>query len=273
MQALRGLGMEDNCPVVDKGIDSNGFVITNISIANVPQEFQCVLEESVKALQAILGLNLHSIYLYGSVGRGTAIFGKSDLDLSVIMNNDLSESEKVGLTGLEEDICNHHECISKLEFDIGTYHEAMVKNDFEWQFWLRHMCVCVWGEDLREQIQPFKPSLNVGLEMNKDIYRRLSNPRNKLSNTNFSAEGKSIAKKLLRTHYPLLSEKDSSFYESLSDIAACIENYEPSLKRQLEAAYEMAMGDVESIESVHELIEDYGDVVVEKFTRSGGITT
>lgn len=255
-----------------KGMDRAGYVQSNIAIENVSEEFQFVLNESISSLVRELGGKLHSIYLYGSVGRGNAVFGESDLDLSIIVNTTLSEAEEAILNQLELDICCRYEAISKLEFDVGSYAQAMIANDYEWQFWLKHMCVCVWGDDLRESISPYKPSLKVGLEMNKDISHRLLNALNRLNENNYLAEGKSIAKKILRTHYALYSEIDNSFYDSLPEIAACLQRYEPEMKNSIEDALSMAKGLVASQQNVVEFINGYGRFVVSKFEGFGGST-
>lgn len=253
-----------------KGIDSAGYVQSDISIEKVSAAFKPVLSESISGLVRVLGSKLHSIYLYGSVGRGNAVFGESNLDLSIIVKTTLSEAEEATLNQLERNICCRYEAISKLECDVGSYAQAMVANEYEWQFWLKHMCICVWGDDLREGISPYKPSLKVGLEMNKDIRRRLLTTLKRLNDNNYLAEGKSIAKKVLRTHYALYSEMDNSFYTSLPEIAACLQRYEPEMKNSIEDALSMAKGLIASQQSVVELINGYGRFVVSRFEQFGG---
>jgi len=257
----------------NKGLDSDGYVATNIKRENISASFKSVLADAIKSLESVLDENLHSIYLYGSVGRGTAVYGQSDFDLSVIVKTEVSEETGENLSDLEKALCDKYESISKLEFDLGTIKEALIDNEYEWKFWLKHLCVCVWGEDLRDEISPYKPSMNIGLEMNKDISRRLSNASSRLNEGNYQAEGKSIAKKLLRTHYSLFSERDGSFYESLTDLTDCLKGYEPSLEGELSSAFRMAMGTVKAQDEVSSLIENYGNIVVSRFRENGGLTT
>ena len=232
--------------------------------------FKNVLDESIRSLVEALGKDLHSIYLYGSVGRGTATFGESDLDLSVIVYSKLSIEVKEKLEQIEEQVSKRNDAISKLEFDIGTFDEAMIRNEFAWQFFLKHLCCCVWGEDLRGRIAPYKPSLKIGLEMNKDIGVRLTKTRKCLTDTNFRTQGRAIAKKILRTHYSILSERDNSWYESLSDIAECIKHYEPDLSQKIDLSLRIALGSASSTDEVMTLLEEYGSLVVTRFTQSGG---
>ncbi|MCV5333514.1 nucleotidyltransferase domain-containing protein, partial [Escherichia coli] len=47
-------------------------------------EFAPLIKEVLMCLTGGLGQNLHSVYVYGSVARKTAIAGKSNLDLVVV---------------------------------------------------------------------------------------------------------------------------------------------------------------------------------------------
>lgn len=258
--------------MLDRGVDSAGFVKTNYSVNNVSKAFKPVLDEALLALEHELGSNLHSIYLYGSVGRGSAVPGKSDLDLSVIVSSALSEEKCLRLHEIEERICLKHKVITKLEFDLGTIDEAMVLNEFAWQFWLKHLCCCIWGEDLSLEIPFYKPSLKVGLEMNKDLEKRLIKADSDMTNQNYLAEGKSISKKLLRTHYSLYAEQDNSFYDSLDDIVRVIKRYEVSQTENIDLALRIAQGHATSIWEIKKLMSDYGTHVLKAFRNRGGTT-
>lgn len=47
-------------------------------------EFEPLIREVLMCLTSGLGQNLHSVYVYGSVARKTAVAGKSNLDLVVV---------------------------------------------------------------------------------------------------------------------------------------------------------------------------------------------
>ncbi|MED5505882.1 MAG: nucleotidyltransferase domain-containing protein, partial [Pseudomonadota bacterium] len=47
-------------------------------------EFEPLLREVLACLKGGLGSNLHSVYVYGSVARKSAVAGKSNLDMVVV---------------------------------------------------------------------------------------------------------------------------------------------------------------------------------------------
>ncbi len=248
-----------------RNIDESGFISCDISISNVDLRFKPTLDIVIQRITESLGSLIHSIYLYGSVGRGTAVYGVSDLDLSIIVFKPLTERQKDSFQKLEVELCSELAAISKLEFDIGTFEESYIQNDFEWRFWLKHMCACVWGKDLRSTIKPYRPSINVGLEMNKDIEEWIDLRSNGLTRENYVAKGKSIAKKILRTHYSLYCQIDNSFYSDLYNIAQVLISFEPYQSACIKEALQVSQGKIDNFSHVTSLIEGYGKTVSSLF--------
>ena len=56
--------------------------------------FATVLNEVIHAFQTEFSTELHSLYVYGSVAQGTAIAGKSDLDLCIIFYHPTDDLER-----------------------------------------------------------------------------------------------------------------------------------------------------------------------------------
>lgn len=252
---------------LSNGVDEQGFVGCNIATENVEGAFQPALDDAVAGLHRILGTQCHSIYLYGSVGRGTAVYGVSDLDLSVIVEPALSTNQLQTLNELADDICKRHASISKLEFDVGDYDEAMVRNEFEWQFWLKHLCVCVWGEDLRPNIEPYRPSTAVGVEMNKDLKSRLDSCYDSMTAENYLPHSKSIAKKILRTQYSLVCEADHSYFDNLEQIVDVLVKIDPQNQPFIKQLLVISRGSDHSLGEIQGLIKGYGRSVLNNLDR------
>lgn len=65
-------------------LSDEGYLKTLPPVSLQPA-FEQVVGEVVNGLRHALGNILHSIYLYGSVARGNAVTGVSDLDVCVIL--------------------------------------------------------------------------------------------------------------------------------------------------------------------------------------------
>jgi hypothetical protein len=85
-----------------KGLDANGYIAREGSLAKVSPEFAPV----VSALRAELPAafppaRLHSAYLYGSIPRGTAGPGVSDLDVLVALRGEPGDADADAARALE----------------------------------------------------------------------------------------------------------------------------------------------------------------------------
>ncbi len=68
-----------------RGLDKDGFIQNLYSPNNIAPEFQGVVNAVIDSLLSELPNQIDGIYLYGSVPRGTAIVGRSDLDVSIVL--------------------------------------------------------------------------------------------------------------------------------------------------------------------------------------------
>lgn len=101
----------------DNGLDAQGFIRNDCSPENIQIEFQPVVEVVVGELITQLPKQIDGIYLYGSVPRGTAMLGHSDLDVSVILTAPVSQNELGIFNKLSSSIPKAYPQISKLDID------------------------------------------------------------------------------------------------------------------------------------------------------------
>jgi hypothetical protein len=66
-------------------LDPEGYIRPEADLANVQPEYQGVPEAAAGLVAEAFGPRLHSAYLYGSVARGNAIPGRSDVDLIAVL--------------------------------------------------------------------------------------------------------------------------------------------------------------------------------------------
>jgi len=83
---------------VGYGLDSNGFIISDVSKDKIDGVYVPCIRESVENLKKLFHQQLHSVYVYGSVARGDAIAKKSDLDVIAMFNTKLQRIMTIRLT-------------------------------------------------------------------------------------------------------------------------------------------------------------------------------
>ena len=209
------------------GTDKAGYVVNPTSRDLIQPEFNSVLFASIELLKEMFGGNLHSVYVYGSVGRGAAVVGQSDLDLTVLVD------EKVDPTTLFErtdDLLKVHPEVIKIDYDIGRLDTSLdPTNRFEWGFWLRHLCTCVYGEDISTRFPLMKPDVRISRALNQDFPIRLVAVREQLKSGAIShIEKRSMVKRIIRAWYLTINVQDESFATTVEEKLDILRRYFPN---------------------------------------------
>lgn len=202
-------------------VDADGFIA---SLPDTPLQpaFRPIVDEVIDLLHAGLGAQVHSIYLYGSVAKGAAVAGVSDLDVCLITRRALDAAERDSLRTIAERVQAEHPVISKVDFDCGTLAEALApENPFSWGYWLKHHCRCVAGEDLASRFPRFAPSREIAVAVNGDFIPVLQGYLQRLAEAGDARQLKrAAARKLLRATNLLRSAEDKDWPETLEEYAS-----------------------------------------------------
>ncbi len=217
------------------GLDSSGFILSEVSQDKISPEHRSVIDVSVAALEASLPGVVHSVYAYGSVARGNAVRGKSDLDLLVVLKRQLTERERHALNALQEALSDCHKALVR-EVGIAdatcTYGEMTdPANKHGWGAYLKILCVCVYGEDLAERFDNFKVSPDIAVGFNCDASEAIRSAIQKIADANTDEEAAKaaagIARKLIRTCYMMVMSRAQVWTTKLSEQAELFLRYFP----------------------------------------------
>ena len=205
-------------------LDQNGFIATPPS-GPLQNAFQPVVNDLINQLTHSSPALIHSIYVYGSVAQGSAVAGRSDLDISLILTCPPTEDEQQALADLRINLALAHPVISKIDFDIGTLEEVQnPANHDSWGYWLKHHCRCVYGEDLRAQFPLFRPSRTVAIALNGDMVSVLNRFIAQIRESSPGPERlfiqRAAARKLVRSTNMLRQESDTDWPDTLEENAA-----------------------------------------------------
>lgn len=211
------------------GIDTDGYIINRTSKDNISYIYQKALEKIIDILRSCSDDKLHSIYLYGSVGRGEAVLGSSDIDLSVILTSPLTSFETEVLQKETRDFIRDNSDIPKVDYDMGIL-EDVIKNEnlYFWGFWLKHICTCIYGDDLSIEIPKMKPNTNISKSLNTDIIITLKDYKKDIIEGNFdNSTLLSALKRIVRGVYCLISVVDNSWSTNIKENLAIAQYYFP----------------------------------------------
>ncbi|KAF0864453.1 nucleotidyltransferase domain-containing protein [Pseudomonas sp. LD120] len=203
------------------GVDADGLI--NLPAEPpVQAEYRGLLDDIRTTLSDPLGPSLHSLYLYGSVARGTARAHASDLDLCLILQHPATPQQLRHLENLRRVLQARHPRVAKIDFDIGHLAQVLAAENLDsWGYWLKHHCRCLSGEDLRPRFAPFRPSRNIALAVNGDFQTVLDDYAERIEGERRPAEilrlQREASRKLIRATNLLRAEQEPRWPHSLDE--------------------------------------------------------
>ena len=152
------------------GLDEQGFIAREGSPARVPPAFRPVVDAARARTLGAFGERLHSAYLYGSIPRGTARVGRSDLDLLLALREEPTEADRAAARALDDALDDEFEQID----GAGTLlvSRAQVLSDLERHdlgWFVACLCTPLLGEDLAGHLPRYRPDSLLARETNGDL--------------------------------------------------------------------------------------------------------
>lgn len=234
-------------------VDRNGYITVPKHSAFQPA-FSSVVAQVVAALCLRFPNLIHSLYVYGSVAEGRAIIGKSDLDITLVFHDELRQPIAEELTAIQLELEKSYPIVSKIDFDCGLLHQVMLPdNRLSWGYWLRHHCVCVYGDDLGRRFPVFKPAKAIAVAVNGDFMsvldKLLSQMQSSTDEHKILQLQRAAARKLIRATSILRHEQDDDWPETLQEHCIKFKCRYPSLSDSIDdllaTSYE-PLGDVDN---------------------------
>ncbi len=245
--------------------DKNGFIINPCSINLIQPEFKKALELSVEHAKKHLGKNLHSVYLRGSIAKGTAVKKISDIDLYIITED--KETETGWKESSEKEICSRYTFVRGVEFHLETI-ENVLSRKFE-QFLLQTQSVKLLGQDLNFPQTSFKISNEsyahiFFIEKDiKDFYGYISEePDEEIPDV-----CSWIAKRIVRTGFEIVMKRENLYTRDLYPCYKSFVKYYPEKEKQMYELLKLAVYPVKDKEVIINTVKDMEQFIVNESSR------
>lgn len=256
---------------VGHGLDRDGYIMSDVALDKIDQAYDPSIKESVEKLEKLFPLQCHSVYVYGSVARGEAVAVKSDLDLLVIFNRRLSTEELVELKKLAKALSQkYHSLVRDVGIGHTNYDYVVDPVNYYEQAFLKVLCVCVHGEDLRERFGPYKLTSEIAISFNGDISEVLDRTISRLeaaSEEDFKTLVQSFSRKLIRTYYSMVMVRSQIWSTRLEEQSEVFINYFHHKEPIIRTLQSWIEDPPTNRELVLELFQREGKWVTENFER------
>ncbi|MEV6675667.1 nucleotidyltransferase domain-containing protein [Streptomyces erythrochromogenes] len=261
-----------------RGLDAYGYFEREGSLGQVQGEFRGVVAASRERTAEAYGRRLHSAYLYGSVPRGSARPGRSDLDLLLVLHHTPSDDDRdtaeVLARGLDEDF-EEIDGVGVLLHDKDTVLSEEERFDLGW--FLACLCTPLLGADLAEHLPRYRPDSLLARETNGDLASLLPRWRTSLREASAPQEYRRLsrlfARRLVRTGFTLVMPRWGGWTSDLAESAEVFGSYYPERAAQMRAAAAVALDPVDDPAVPRGYVEDLGPWLADEYTARHGTRT
>lgn len=214
----------------DRGLDAAGFIRREGDISRVAPAFAGVVEHARSELVSTYSERLHSAYLYGSVPRGTAVVGRSDLDLTVLLRESPTSTAEESARRIETTIDATYGCINGVGIVVIAVDEIFSPaNRYDGAFFIACLCTPLLGPDLADHLPRYRPTRRLARDTNGDIAEALVRLRARLDKATSSAARlltcRHTARKLVRTAFTLVMPRWQGWTSDLDATARIFASY------------------------------------------------
>ena len=222
--------------------DENGDFISDSSADKITPPW-CEAVEYARQLEVRhLGDRLHSLYLRGSIARGTALPGRSDLDLfAVVFNGHHTDSSSS--RPQFQDVLRRFPFITSVESSHITLAEVFGPFHY-YRFMMKISAVCIHGQDLLPEISPCNANAPIAGEWFRifphlvdHFVKEMDECNDEDSRTRLCHE---MMKGFLRAGMLLVMKRRHGYTRDLYPSYECFSRYypekEPAMRRCLELA-------------------------------------
>ncbi|MFM9706432.1 nucleotidyltransferase domain-containing protein [Streptomyces galilaeus] len=259
------------------GLDAQGFLAREGSLTRVPPVFHPVVAAARDRLPDVFGARLHSAYLYGSLPRGTARVGRSDLDLLVALHEEPTEADRAGARALGEALDKEYPQID----GVGTllYGRARLLSDLERHdlgWFVACLCTPLLGEDLAGHLPRYRPDSLLARETNGDLALLLARWRTRIAETEDTDAARLplvryMSRHLVRTAFTLVMPRWNGWTSDLREMAEAFAAYYPARADQLRAAAVRGYEPTGDAGVLRAYVDDLGPWLAQEYARVHGV--
>jgi hypothetical protein len=250
-------------------LDAEGFIQNDAAPEKILPPYSALVAEVRDAYLEHLGRRVHSIYVRGTVARGVAAEGVSDLDSFALVNRDPEEDLDLSWTReMAERLRARHPYVSGVELGCVDSGEIGSTQRFsELDLLMVTQTACVWGEDVIPYLPRYKPGILVA---NSDISQIKPDIEEAIValNTDPGAQStrywcRRLTKNIIRAGFSLTSLRERSYTRDLYPCYRTFANQYPKQESGMRRAVEYALDPSPDAEEVKAFLSDFGGWMIE----------
>lgn len=253
-----------------RGLRADGTIGREGRLDRIPPDFAPVVDRAGAEIAAgFTADRVHSVYLYGSVPRRTAVAGRSDLDMMIVLRDAPDDADRERVRAIEGRLDAGFPQIDGagiLLVAASAVLSELERHDLG--FFVACLCTPLSGPDLAERLPRYRPTSLLARETNGDLdlvlpqWRRRINGGEDLSRI--------VGRRLVRTGFTLIMPRWGGWTSDLDESARLFGGYYPERARQMALAAEVGRHAPADRAMLEPLIDDLGEWLAGEYAAVHG---
>ena len=267
--------------MAERGLNQDETIAREGALDRIPAAFVPVVDAARAGVTDTFGdprwpgARLHSAYLYGSIPRGTAVPGVSDLDLLIVFRDEPADADRAAASALQTALDDAWPQINGAGIVLGSVASTLSELErYDGGFFVACLCTPLLGEDLAAQLPRYRPNSLLARETNGDLALVLPRWRARAAHAVTDAGRRTlsrvIARRLVRTGFTLIMPRWGGWTSDLDRSACLFARYYPERGGQLRRAAAIARAPSADPAVLTMLIDDLGPWLAAEYTAVHG---
>ncbi|MEV8475831.1 nucleotidyltransferase [Streptomyces sp. NPDC051173] len=259
-----------------RGLSHDGTIAREGALEKVPAAFLPVVDAARAHIAETFGsTRLHSAYLYGSIPRGTATPGVSDLDLQLALHDGPTAADRADAEAIEAALDRAFPQIKGVGILLSSTRVLLSELErHDAGFFIACLCTPLLGPDLAAHLPRYRPTALLARETNGDLALVLPRWRARAAEATTNADreilGRSVGRRLVRTGFTLVMPRWGGWTSDLDESAELFGRYYPERVEQMRVAASTGRATSADPAALGTLIDDLGPWLAAEYTAVHG---
>ncbi|MGN9792605.1 nucleotidyltransferase [Streptomyces sp. OZ13] len=259
-----------------KGLNPDGTIAREGALDRITPAFAPVVAAARKEIAGRFGDGrLHGAYLYGSIPRGTAVPGVSDLDLLLVLHAEPTTGDRADAGAAEAVLDGEFDAIDGAGILLVGADAALAEAErYDLGFFISCLCTPLTGEDLAARLPAQYPTSLLARETNGDLALVLPRWRTRLRDAATDADRRALcrraARRLVRSGFTLVMPRWGGWTSDLEAQAELFAGHYPQRAAQMRLAAAAARRPTPDKAVIRTLVEDLGPWLAAEYTAAHG---
>ncbi|HTH93283.1 MAG TPA: nucleotidyltransferase [Candidatus Paceibacterota bacterium] len=252
--------------------DKDGFIVSESGVDKLKSPWKEAVADIKQAYLDHLGDVIHSIYVRGTVSRGEAIEGISDIDTFAVITKKYEEIDRSWVDSVQKELEQKYAFSTGIEMGFISYDEVFDEDEFFGdRFTIKTQSACIYGEDLAEKIPPFRADLETASHFHRNLENIIQRAKEKTVNNPDSEDIKMwcrwVMKRIIRAGFVLVMDKEQAFTRDLYPSYEVFSKYYPEQEENMKMALELAINPTDDVNKLAGFLDTFGKWVAEQVEK------